>query len=440
MSAAQVKSFVEFLEAGIKPSGTEKFGVEIEHPVVYGDTKKAVSYFDQYGTVYILNKLSPFFNETVYSGPNLIGLNGDHIEISLEPGAQLECSLGPFDTSSEVLDKYNWFRGLLDHIFDELKAHGGPEIEVLNIGYQPATLKDDIQLNPKPRYAAMNEHLSKSGKYGQNMMRCSASTQVSIDFFSEEDMIKKMRVGNALGPILCMKYANTPFFEGEKNSFNMLRVEMWDNLDSMRCGTIPGVFDDDFGFESYAKWLVNHPLMVADFTHTPERIAAENGEEANLLQPDSSSGKWPTSLVQMASEDSDTASNLYPDRALNKFEIEHIISVNFPDVRLKNFVELRTCDSMDIDNVIQYVEDVKRVFYNQEKLDEIAKLLNLTTSESIGADDIVASKAALQSADFSHLPVGVPHTPSAVQHAGDNADPVLYGIPYSKWLELIEQP
>lgn len=39
---------------------------------------------------------------------------------------------------------------------------------------------------------------------------------------------------------------------------------------------------------------------------------------------------------------------MYPDRELNLYEINHIISTHFNDVRMKNFIELRHWDSLPI--------------------------------------------------------------------------------------------
>ena len=66
------------------------------------------------------------------------------------------------------------------------------------------------------------------------MMRCSASTQVSIDYVDERDSIEKLRLGTVIGPILAYFFRNTPYFEGETNPWPLLRQRMWDYLDFQR--------------------------------------------------------------------------------------------------------------------------------------------------------------------------------------------------------------
>ena len=153
------------------------------------------------------------------------------------------------------------------------------------------------------------------------MMRCSASTQVSIDYVSERDAIAKLRLGTVIGPILAWFFRNTPYFEGQENPYPLLRQRMWDYLDFQRTNVIPGLFDPRFGWEDYAVDVLSTPLMFADLTHTPEALATPG---ADLHHP----------------AFYENANDAYPDRELNAYEINHVISTHFNDVRLKNFIEI----------------------------------------------------------------------------------------------------
>ena len=48
----------------------------------------------------------------------------------------------------------------------------------------------------------MNDYFHALGTHGEQMMRASASTQVSIDYRDEADAIRKMRVAQALVPLI----------------------------------------------------------------------------------------------------------------------------------------------------------------------------------------------------------------------------------------------
>lgn len=393
VSSLQLSSVVDFINAGAKSRASFAFGLEVEHLVVAKGTQEAVPYLGASGIAAVLERIAQqeaIQFEGVYQGEHLLGLVASKMEVSLEPGAQLECSVGPFAKPEQSLAHYAKFRAVLDAVLGEF------DYEVLTIGYQPVSRKDDISIIPKPRYAAMNEYLGKSGRYGLNMMRASASTQVSIDFFSEQDAVQKLRLSSLLGPLLCYKFANTPYFEGEPNRYRLLRVQMWDDLDPLRASTIPHLFEEDFGFERYAHYALSTPLMVVDYSQTPEF----NGEFSGSSSKDGQ--------VQVTHK---TAAELYPDRRLNDFEIAHILSTYFFDVRLKNFVELRTCDSLPEDKVLEYMKLVERVFYDTGNFDYLCSQL-----QDFDAKSIVEAKRE-------------------IEDKGDEA--VCYGRDIKEWLNVL---
>ena len=63
---------------------------------------------------------------------------------------------------------------------------------------------DEIPLSDKKRYQYMDRYFQESGRYGRYMMRASASTQVSVDYNSEKDLVLKLRVLQKISPILMM--------------------------------------------------------------------------------------------------------------------------------------------------------------------------------------------------------------------------------------------
>ena len=115
---------------------------------------------------------------------------------------------------------------------------------------------------------------------------------------------------------------------------------MWDYLDFQRTNVTPGLFDQRFGWEDYARDVLSTPLMFADLTHTPEAV------ESGLSRKE---------LHRAAFREN--AGEVYPDRELNAYEINHIISTHFNDVRLKNFIEFRHWDSLPIERVERLTGD-----------------------------------------------------------------------------------
>ncbi|MEE0344496.1 MAG: hypothetical protein UDM08_06905, partial [Eggerthellaceae bacterium] len=111
---------------------------------------------------------------------------------------------------------------------------------------------------------------------------------------------------------------------------------------------IPGLFDEDFGFASYADWLLStSPIFV-----TRASVADPQGpalREVNGL----------------------TAAEAYADAPMSTEDIEHLLSMFWPDVRLKHFVEIRPADALPIDAVAGYAALIKGIFYSSEALDRI---------------------------------------------------------------------
>ena len=353
-----LESILDFHRTGIKssPGYQPAFGVEIEHLTVRtkdnslsAPAGQAVTYGEKHGMKDVLHDLRPLFDpdREFWDKESLLGLGRPGGTLSLEPGGQLEFSLDPVHTSQELADLYRIFRADVDPV---LSRHG---IRLITYVYQPVSKARDIEIIPERRYDCMNRFFGRISSFGWNMMRASASTQISIDYVSQADAVTKMRVATAVDPILGFFFRNSPYFEGKKNPYPLLRQHLWGQLDQNRTGITPGLYDDDFGFEQAAYNVLASPLMVADLTHTPDADCPHDSQ------------------VFMASFAN--AADIYPDRPLNKYEITHIISTHFNDVRLKNFLELRHWDSLPIGRVAHLVDLAQGLFYNPSKLADCSR-------------------------------------------------------------------
>ena len=106
---------------------------------------------------------------------------------------------------------------------------------------------------PKGRYAIMAPYMDKMGGYGRDMMFRSCTVQVNLDFGSEADMVKKLRVSLALQPIATALFANSPFLEGKPNGFQSFRSEVWLDTDPDRTGMLPFAFEPGFGLRALCR-------------------------------------------------------------------------------------------------------------------------------------------------------------------------------------------
>lgn len=232
------------------------------------------------------------------------------------------------------------------------------------------------------------------------MMRASASTQVSVDFSSEADAVRKMRVASALAPILAAIADNTSVYEGKQNSIPIRRLQLWREVDNLRCGTVPGVFGEGFGFEEYATWLLRTPPIFV----TRPSAADLHGPHLRpfFFTP---------------------SSQAYGDAPLDETDVEHLVSMFWPDVRLKKFVEIRPADSLPEELVLGYTALIKGIFYNNDAL--------LAIEEELGVD----AEAALKRGAWPLTAKDVRVSIQQIQAHGLAG--MAYGISLSSWESML---
>ncbi|MDR2748639.1 MAG: hypothetical protein LBB10_01925 [Bifidobacteriaceae bacterium] len=346
-----IASLVSYFESGIKLNTDKKIGLELEHFVVdkngnsvsYFGTNSDSVYSDKAGVEKILQEMKPYFTEYEYENDYLIGMSNADAVISLEPGAQLEISISPCASAEEGFDLYKKVRLQIESVLEKR------DYRLETFGYRKKEKAEDIDIIPKKRYKVFNELFVNDRAEGKKMMRGTASTQVSLDYFSELDAIDKFQHFFALGPIWALLFTNTPYFEGRENHEPLLRSDIWYHTDYQRAGIIKDVFDKGYSFEKYAALVDTTPLLVTESGNANGKSAAQ----------------------------------VYPDRQLKKSEIEYIISNLFFDVRMKNFLELRTVDSLPEKDLLEFMTSVYSTIYNEKKYDAVKNLLGQLDFERV---------------------------------------------------------
>ena len=382
------RRLIAFFEAGAKGhAGEGALGVELEHHVLTDDMK-SVSYDPRRGRVGVreaLEYLSQWYPEKTYNlEGDLLGLAGEEGSVTLEPAAQLELSAAPY---TQVKDVERAYANFYAHV-EEFLGPRGAHLEAL--GYHPTRKAQELTLIPKRRYDFMNAYFAKINSHGDRMMRSSASTQVSVDFADEADAVRKMRASAALAPVLAAIADNTPVFEGEENHIPIRRLQLWREVDNRRCGTVPGIFDEGFGFGRYADWLLGtSPIFIT-------RPAADK-PEGEKLRP----------FFDVPAREA------YGDAPMGPSDVEHLISMFWPDVRLKHFVEIRPADSLPLPQVLGYTALVKGLFYSEASLRAIEDALGVdaTAAPSRGAwplakEDVDAAISEVQAHGFDGMVYG----------------------------------
>jgi glutamate--cysteine ligase len=211
----------------------------------------------------------------------------------------------------------------------ELMAHLAQVKEVarplgigfLGLGMTPNWSLAQIPMMPKGRYRIMTAYMPKVGGHGLDMMYRTCTVQTNIDYSSEADMVKKLRVSLALQPVATAMFANSPFTEGKPNGFLSFRSEIWRDTDADRSGMLPWAFEPGMGFERYVDYALRVPMY---FVKRGERYIDVAGQSFRDLME----GRLQA---------------LPGERATISDWANHISTI-FPEVRLKRYLEMRGAD------------------------------------------------------------------------------------------------
>jgi glutamate--cysteine ligase len=237
---------VAWFDAGCKPKARYRVGTEHEKFAFTLKGHRPVPYAGRRGIRALLDGMQLLLGwEPIMEGENIIGLSDvtGGGAISLEPGGQFELSGAPVDTVHQT-------RAELAAHLAQLREVGRPlGIGFISLGMTPDWTRADMPMMPKGRYRIMTEYMPKVGTLGLDMMYRTCTVQTNLDFSSEADMVKKLRVSLALQPVGTALFANSPFTEGRPNGFLSFRSEIWRHTDNQRAGMLPWAFEPGMGFE-----------------------------------------------------------------------------------------------------------------------------------------------------------------------------------------------
>ncbi|CAI3941412.1 MULTISPECIES: glutamate--cysteine ligase [Commensalibacter] len=253
----------------------------------------------------------------IYDQGNLIGFDTDRGAISLEPAGQFELSGAP------VNDIHAAKQEIELHFQDVHQAADPLNIGFAPIGFHPFATRAQMPWMPKERYKIMKAYMPKVGTLGLDMMTRTCTVQVNLDFSSEEDMARKMRVSLALQPLATALFANSPFYEGKPSGYQSTRAHIWTDTDNNRSGMPPAFFEEGFGFEQYVEWLIDVPMYFVIRDGKMIDVAGESFR--NWLN-----GKAP---------------NGFENQPVTMGDFKNHITTAFPDVRLKQYIEMRGADA-----------------------------------------------------------------------------------------------
>ena len=358
----------EYLESGCKPRDAWRIGTEHEKFGYCKDTLKPIPYDGERSVRAVLEGLRDKHGwSPVTEGDNLIGLEKDGANVSLEPGGQLELSGAPLETIHQTCDEVNVHLAEVKDVADKVG------VGFIGLGAAPIWTHEQMPMMPKGRYKLMTSYMDRVGTMGKSMMYRTCTVQVNLDFASEADMVQKLRVALALQPVATALFANSPFFEGKPNGHKSWRSRVWRDLDADRTGMLPFVFEDGFGFEAWAQYALDVPMY---FVYRDGKYIDALGQSFR----DFLKGELPA-LPGETPTLSDWA--------------DHLTTI-FPEARIKKFMEMRGADGGPWRRLCALPAFWVGLMYDQTALDaawDLAKGWDAETREGLR---VAASESALQ--------------------------------------------
>lgn len=258
----------------------------------------------------------------LYDDKTIIGaVAPEGTSVSLEPGCQLEISLSIKKNIFEIDASLNKIIDSIDKIASEY------DVIFLGYGVNPKNNIEDIPLLNKKRYLIMDKYLPKrkDAHQARYMMRKTAGIQINVDYENEADAYNKLKFFNLIMPFMEALCSNSPFENDVLYDKKSLRANIWRFVGPDRCNLFyKNIFKNCFlhnrVFEKYIMQIIKVPLIYIE----------RDGK--NILVD----GK--ITFEEFMKKGYKGYSATYEDYVLHQ-------SICFPDVRLKNYIEIRNHDS-----------------------------------------------------------------------------------------------
>ena len=376
--AQPIQSFselVSYFEAGCKPRERWRIGAEHEKFAFRLDDRRRPAYAGPDGIQAMLTGMMRFGWQGVYEKDNLIALTRGGASITLEPGGQFELSGAPLATIHEICEETGRHLEEVKTVASELG------LGFIGLGFDPSWSRAEVPVMPKGRYNIMRAYMPKVGNLGLDMMLRTCTVQANLDYSSEADMVQKFRVSLALQPLATALFANSPFTEGKPNGFLSARANVWTDTDPDRTGLIDFVFEDGFGFESYAKYALDVPMY---FVHRGDDYIDASGQDFKAFLK----GELPAYAGH---------------RPVMDDWADHLTTL-FPEVRLKKYLEMRGADAGPWSRLCALPALWGGLLYDQTSLDAAWQLVKDWTAQDRRAMRSMAARTGLKG-DLAGRPV-----------------------------------
>lgn len=328
-------------------------GAEMEKPGVLAGTLAAVPYEGDRAVAGILHGLESAGwvpeRETAH-GP-VIALVRGQASVTLEPGGQLELSGAPFGNVHLVAAELEAHQRELEPICARLGIH------LLGIGFHPLATREQLPWVPKKRYAIMRQFLPTRGARGIDMMLRTSTVQANLDYSSEADAMRKMRVLLPIAPLVTAMFANSPWVEGKRGAGLSERGAVWLDVDPDRTGLLPALWKKDARYADYIEWALDVPMFLVK---RGDDYLPNTGQTFRQF--------WKDGMNGHTADQTDWRLHL---------------NTLFPEVRLKRTIELRSADAQELALAPALSALSVGLVYDERAITELETLVESFTVEEI---------------------------------------------------------
>lgn len=338
------KDLAGYFAAHAKPSCMHRIGLEAEFLLVNRKTGEAAPYFGPSGVEMVLLALAGMhFYHPVKQNGHVIALHRKDLSVSLEPGGQIELSAPPVSTVFQVEEQLKRFLAQLRSIENRF-----PHLLFLSTGIQPFSTLSKIEWTPKERYKIMRKRMPEHGKLSQWMMKMTATNQANFDYEDEEDAAQKMKVALLATPAAAAIFSNSCFSEGRLNGFRSFRMQIWRETDRTRSGYNTQFLKSIWFFKDYLDYALDVPMFF--IIRKKKYVEVKNRTFRQFIRLGYSGEK----------------------ATLADFEL-HLTAL-FPDVRLKQYLEVRCVDAQSVDRIPAVAAFWKGLIYSSSARSAVIKL------------------------------------------------------------------
>ena len=365
---------VDYFRAGEKPHAERAFGTEHEKFVFRREDLGLLSFEEQGGYGDLFAELAERYTwEPSYDRGKVVALTRPPGEaITLEPGGQFELSGAVLKTVGETAAEF-------DRHIAEVKALAGDRLALVGWGMNPFDDLEDVPWMPKARYEIMRRYLPTRGELAHWMMKMTCTVQANFDYTSEEDAADMVRTGLLISPLVSALFANSPIKQGEPSGKQSFRCHIWTRTDPDRSGFPRFMYEQGWGYERYVEYLLDVPMF---FIRRGGQYVDVAGRSFREFMREGYEGRGAT---------------------MGDFELH--LSTAFPEVRMKQYIEVRGADAGGRDMTLALPALWKGVYYSDEAREQAAALLSGISPEA-HAELFEAIRAEGLRASFGGYQVG----------------------------------